>query len=124
MIQISLTAALALYSGILLAGAFAIWLYTEVSAQRTAILLERQHLWRCVFCLYTYLDDEAERMSRCPRCGSFNTLDDDGAKLAPAPAPRTVAPPEAEEEDEEEPRRNPSRQKRKGAKRRGPRKRR
>lgn len=121
MIEISLTAALALYSGIIVAGALAIWLYTEAATQRSYRVLEKQHLWRCTFCAYTYLDEAAEAFSQCPRCQSINTLEDPQARFVPARAQPSIP----DELPREVPaRRSPSRQKRPGARRRGPRRRR
>jgi hypothetical protein len=122
MIQLSLGAALALYGGIVMLGAVLLWLYTEISVQRTTYRLEKQHLWRCVFCAYTYLDDEAEGVSQCPRCGSFNSNDDAQARFVPIEREAVQA---AESDlDATQPRRNPSRQKHKGGGRRGGRRRR
>ena len=56
MTQISLTHALALYSVLLGVVIAAIWLYTEFTVHRYRGFLEKQYLWRCVYCGYTYLD--------------------------------------------------------------------
>lgn len=120
MIEISLTMALALYTGCILAGTFVIWIYTEARTHHAYQVLEKQYLWRCVYCAFTYLDEAAERMSQCPRCHSINTIDDRGARFV-----RTRLPDlEPELQREVDQRRNASRQKRPGAKRRGPRRRR
>lgn len=122
MIQISLTQAIVLYTAVIGTCALAIWLYTEMRVQFTYHVLEKQHLWRCTFCAYTYLDEAAERLSRCPRCNSFNAIDDSLTREVPvAPMP---AMPHASELGLEMPRRNPSRRKRPGAKKKGPRRRR
>ena len=125
MIEISLTMALALYSMVLLLITMAIWLYTEIAAFRTYRGLERQNLWKCSYCAYSYLDSESERISECPRCGSFNAKEDKGARFfairSRAPErPGGVSRPEAEAP---EPRRNPSRRKRSTSRSRGPRRR-
>ncbi|MBI2435661.1 MAG: hypothetical protein HYV26_22635 [Candidatus Hydrogenedentes bacterium] len=122
MYEISLTTAVVLYSSIVLFGGLGIWLYMETSTHHTYRVLEQQYLWRCVFCTYTYLDEAAERVSRCPRCHSLNSIEDAGVKLVQIrqPAAATLVP----AEPGEPPRRNPSRQKRPGARRRGPRRRR
>ena len=120
MITISLGQALLLYSGALLAGAAAIWLVTEYSTRRMYRFLGKQNLWRCFYCAYSYLDEDAEAMSECPRCHSLNTREDSSQGLAtPAPSP---AP--APEPQQDAPRRNPSRKHRPGARKRGPRRRR
>lgn len=121
MIQISLTTALALYSAILGIAAFAIWLFTEMREQHVYRTLEKQHLWRCIFCAYVYLDEAAVTVSECPRCGSYNAIDDKHARYIKAP--KTLRKERAERETPQEQRRNPSRRKRAGARRRGPRRR-
>jgi len=85
MIEISLTLALTFYSLLIGAGALAIWLYTELRAQHVYRVMEHQHLWRCVYCSFTYLDEAALTVSQCPRCGSFNAIDDKHARLVKAP---------------------------------------
>ena len=75
MIQITLKTAILLYLGFLSAAVCAIWLYTEVSTRGTFRRLTRQNFWQCEYCGYSYLDDEAVEISRCPRCESFNSLD-------------------------------------------------
>lgn len=121
MIQISLSSALVVYSIIILAGALAIWLYTEVTTRRGYLVLEKQYLWRCVFCSYTYLDADAVKHSKCPQCHSINSLEDKAARFIP-PSKRAMAAGETPERQES--RHNQSKGKRKGARHRGPRKRR
>ena len=85
MIQISLPTALAFYSAILGVILVAIWVFTEVSVRRSYHVIERQFLWRCVFCGYIYLDEEAEKLSLCPRCESYNSVEDRLARYADTP---------------------------------------
>ncbi len=116
MIELQLTEALALYSGVLAALVTAIWLYTELSVKRPQRRLGRQFVWRCVFCGCTYLDERSERLSECPRCANYNTAEEASSAAPPAPTQAEA------EETHMEPRRNPSRRKRRGQ-RRGPRRR-
>ena len=119
MIEISLPVALMVYSGIIVAGAFLIWLYTEITTRRAYLVLEKQYLWRCVFCSYVYLDQDAIKHSTCPQCHCINALGDEKARYIPvSKAMKAEAPRETHET-----RRNPSRGKRPGASRRGPRRR-
>lgn len=115
MIELQLTQALILYTGLLGLLALCVWVYTELSVRRPQRKLGQQFLWRCVFCGCSYLDEQAERLSQCPRCGNFNTA----AESAASPSPHATDP---------EPRRGPaegtSRGKRKHQRRRGPRRRR
>ncbi len=120
MITISLSQALLLYSAIVLIGAMVIWVYTQVTMQRAQRVLGRQYLWRCFYCAYSYLDEEAEAVSECPRCHSFNAREDAQPAYAGARNPGKTQDAPAEDR----PRRNPSHRRRPGARTRGPRKRR
>lgn len=121
MFQITLYDAIVLYSVVLGVLAGAIGLYTEVTTRRSYRFLERQFLWRCGFCGYTYLDESSDDISQCPRCQSFNAPEDKHVRdpLLVPPRRREVAQP-----DSELPQRNASRQKRPHRRRRGPRRRR
>jgi hypothetical protein len=121
-IQISLSTALIVYGTIIVAGAVAIWIYTEITSRRAYLVLEKQHLWRCVFCSYSYLDADAVTHSRCPQCHSLNAADDKQARFVPV-AGLPEGGDDAPEQDKVTPRHNPSKSKHKGAKRRGPRRR-
>jgi hypothetical protein len=114
-IEISLTQALILYSVLLGGLAMGIWLYTELSVRRPQRKLGRQFLWKCAFCGCTYLDEQAERVSQCPRCENFSTA----AEAAQAPSARAL-----EREPERGPAQGTSGRKRKHQRRRGPRRRR
>lgn len=120
MITISLSQALLLYSAIILLGALAIWVYTQVTMQRVHRTLGRQYLWRCFYCAYSYLDEEAEAVSECPRCHSLNAREDARPAYIAGRHPAQAQP----HGTEHRPRRNPSRARRPGARTRGPRKRR
>ena len=118
MIEISLTQALAIYSAVLGLTVTGIWLYTELSVRRPQRLLGHQFLWRCSFCGCTYLDEEAQRLSKCPRCNSFNAVDE-ATDRGGWPLVETES-----ETPEGAPGRNTSRRKRRHQRRRGPRRRR
>ncbi|HUW59662.1 MAG TPA: hypothetical protein VMZ06_01550 [Candidatus Bathyarchaeia archaeon] len=118
MIEISLTAALILYSSIIGLLAVSIWIYSEVTVRRSYRVLEKQFLWRCVFCGYIYLDEGAEQVSMCPRCESYNSTKDKLARYVKTP------PKPAKVVEDEDRGRNTSHRKRPHQRRRGPRKRR
>ena len=114
MIDISLYTAIALYGSIIIIGTLAMWIYTEVTAQRVHRVMETHNLWRCSFCGFAYLDDDAKEMSQCPQCGSLNRIDDAGVK----PYAVTAAPLEYTRTQGS---RNTSKSKQRGARSRGPR---
>lgn len=118
MIPLELSRALALYSLVLGIVIAAIWVYTEISVKRPQRYLGKQFLWKCLYCGYTYLDERAERASRCPRCESFNTLGEQRRD------PRLDAAIEHASRDASAAPRNTSKRKRPHQRRRGPRKRR
>lgn len=122
MIQITLRNALAFYSATLCLIVFLIWLFTEITVRRPHRVLGKQFLWRCVFCGYSYLDEEAEQLSQCPRCGSFNSTEDKHARVV-QDRPPEQGPDEEQWQEAQKSRRNPSRRKSPHKKRRGPRKR-
>jgi hypothetical protein len=113
-IELELSQALILYSALLGLLAGGIWLYTELSVRRPQRKLGQQFVWKCAFCGCTYLDEQAERLSKCPRCENFNTA----AEAAQSPMGRALEP-----EPPREPALGSSRGKRKHRRRRGPRRR-
>ncbi len=117
MIEISLTEALAIYSTILGLTISGIWLYTELSIRRPQRHLGEQFLWRCTFCGCTYLDEGAQHISQCPRCESFNAVEEAASRATTRfeETPQTADPLAG---------RNTSRRKRHHQRRRGPRSRR
>ena len=120
MIQLEIGEALILYSGILSVLAAGIWLYTELSSWRMHRTLGKQYLWRCTFCGFSYLDESAESISRCPRCESLNSVEDKNARVVKVRGEAYEGP----EPEMQETRRNTSKRKRPTQRRRGPRKRR
>jgi len=122
MIEIQLSHALALYAGALAAMIAVIWIYTAFSVRRTHLMLEKQNLWRCTFCGYTYLDESAASLSKCPRCASFNSSADAQEKIVQHGDPDGSVG-HAPQVETGQVRRNPSQRKRKHQRRRGPRKR-
>lgn len=88
MIEISLTTALTLYTIIIALIVLGIYLYTELSVRKPQQHLGEQFLWKCTFCACTYLDESANPISQCPRCGSYNSLEDNqGPQNIPIPTP-------------------------------------
>ena len=125
MIVITLNQALMIYSIILAAGFFFLLLYAELKIQRTAERLEKQHLWRCTICTYTYLDRPGVESSVCPRCASVSTLQDEKAKLVDTGQKMKINREKSKKKDVSEtgPRKNPSRGKQGRGGHRGPRRR-
>jgi phage FluMu protein Com len=121
MIQISITQALVIYSMLLVGAGIVVWVMAETTVRRYHRILGKQDLWRCFFCGYSYLDESGEPISKCPRCESFNTLDDREAKIHVGGMIEYEDVPNAEQLQSA--RRNPSHRKRPHQRRRGPRRR-
>lgn len=119
MIELELTHAVILYSVILGILFLGMWTFALVSTTRTHHVLEKQSLWRCVFCGYTYLDEGATALSECPQCGSFNSASDKHARFVRTRQRSS----KTEKPDSDGAPRNTSRCKRPHQRRRGPRKR-
>lgn len=118
MIELTLTQALAIYSGAVAVLAIGIWMYTELAVRRPQRSLGRQFLWRCTFCGCTYLDEQSRSLSPCPRCDSLNTREEGAA----TPAYGDTDGEKPAEDSPTEPARNTSRRKRR-QRSRGPRRR-
>ena len=121
MIQLELSTALAIYGALIAGGAFAIWLYTEITTRHAYHGLENQNVSRRDHYTCTYPDQHADTAPDCPRCHSLHRARDKGARLV-KPSRAATEPPA--EPAAEQPRRNPSRRKRPRARSRGPRRRR
>lgn len=119
MIEIDLSTAIVLYSSVLAVLVGGLWMYTELTVRRPQQYLGKQFLWKCNICGLSYLDEEATRLSQCPRCSSYITPDQ---KIARDAAERETAAASAEADQES--RRNPSKGKRRGQRHRGGRRRR
>lgn len=126
MIEITLTTAVLLYGALILSGFLLLYMVSELRARHVYRVLEKQFMWRCAFCGFLYLDENAAVISKCPRCESFNTMED-ALDKAVSKARQVVVDSGAERVQEEPgvvPRRNSARRKRPGQTRRGPRRRR
>lgn len=124
MIQITLGTALLIYGTLIIVGLVVLTILGELRATGVYQVLEKQFMWRCIFCNFLYLDEEAASLSQCPRCGSYNKSKE--AQDERVSANREQWAPEekrAPADPEDLPRRNPSRRKRPGQRRRGPRRR-
>ncbi len=115
MIEISITGAFIIYSFIIAFAGIILWGLSEMGTRRIYTVFKSQNVWECSYCAFVYLDMEAEEISQCPRCYSYNLLSHNNK----------IIQQEGEEENKNtEPRRNPSHKKHPHAQHRGPRKRR
>ncbi len=110
MIEVELTTALALYSGIIGVVVLMIWLYTELSVRRPQRRLGKQFLWRCTFCGCTYLDESAQTLSQCPRCANYNLTEE--AAAVPHTTPAAGSPMDTAADADDQPRKGSKRKRR------------
>ena len=76
MIEITISTAVLLYGAIILTGFLFLYMVSELRARHVYRVLEKQFMWRCAFCGFLYLDEDAVMLSKCPRCESYNTMED------------------------------------------------
>lgn len=72
MIELAPTTALMLYLGFTLLCLLGAWLFNHYRSKYKQILPSEKELHVCEFCHFAYLDQGAKRITRCPRCQSFN----------------------------------------------------
>lgn len=113
MIEISITGAFIIYSFIIALSGVILWGLSEVGTRRIYTAFKSQNVWECKYCAFIYLDTEAEEISQCPRCYSYNIISTANSAIQ-----------EENEKESSEPRRNPSHKKHPHARHRGPRRRR
>ncbi|HOK08705.1 MAG TPA: hypothetical protein PLT82_00095 [Candidatus Hydrogenedens sp.] len=114
MIEISITSAVIIYSVIIAFVGVFLWGLSEFGTRKIYTMFKNQNVWKCSYCAFVYLDTDAEEISQCPRCYSYNV----------ASSIEMEVNDESGKEMEIEPRRNPSHKKRPHAQHRGPRRRR
>jgi predicted Zn-ribbon and HTH transcriptional regulator len=72
MISIDFSLAVAMFSALILAGVLAAWIFARRGKDKD-LTVDPKFIWFCSVCTYTYINTKEERISVCPRCGSYNT---------------------------------------------------
>lgn len=72
MIELSPAMALLIYLGSTLAILMGVWVSSHYRQRRRRFLPLEKDLNVCEFCHFAYLDTGAQKLTRCPRCDSFN----------------------------------------------------
>lgn len=75
MIDVFPTTALMLYLGLLLTGFFTVWIFQSYGKTKKPILPLEKKLHICEFCHFPYLESPVKKITRCPRCSSYNSQD-------------------------------------------------
>ena len=74
MIELSPNTALMLYLGFTLAVLFIIWAASHYKRKDRNFLPLEKELVVCEFCLFAYIDEGNKKITRCPRCDSYNKV--------------------------------------------------
>jgi hypothetical protein len=74
MIRLDFYSAVGLYIFLFLGIILIIWLISRRDKEQD-LNLDSRFLWFCSVCTYTYVNTKEEKISACPRCGSYNKKD-------------------------------------------------
>jgi len=74
MIELSQTTALMMYLGLTLFVLLGAWIIHHYKSRNRRFLPMEQDLNVCEFCHFAYLDTGAKKITKCPRCQSFNSI--------------------------------------------------
>ena len=72
MIKIDISTAIAAYLVFSVIVVLVIWMTYEHSWKIKKYSSDKQVIWQCVICFYTYVDSTHQTYSTCPQCGSYN----------------------------------------------------
>lgn len=72
MIPVDITTAIFLYLMFSLCSIFTVWMWFEKSEHVRPGEREKNEIWNCLICTYTYVDSTHDTISKCPRCHSLN----------------------------------------------------
>jgi hypothetical protein len=71
MISIDFATGVAIYLFILISVVLLAWLLAKKGKDKN-LSPDPKFIWFCSICTYTYINTREERISICPRCGSYN----------------------------------------------------
>ncbi len=71
MINLNFYLAVSLYLSVFLTIVLISWLFTRKQKYKE-LSLDPELIWYCSVCTYTYINTKEDRISACPRCGSYN----------------------------------------------------
>lgn len=80
MMSVDLFWALALFTSVVLLFFSSLWVIRGPHKKR--VNLEKQFVWLCSICAYTYITTKEEKISKCPRCSNFNKKEAGGTKIS------------------------------------------
>lgn len=75
MMNVDLASALCAAMLALTAAAAAAFFHMHAGRTRNRQSLNARHIWLCTICTHIYVNTKDEKISVCPRCGSYNSRD-------------------------------------------------
>ncbi|MBS0654248.1 MAG: hypothetical protein JSR46_00580 [Verrucomicrobia bacterium] len=72
MIELPADIACLIYLGIAVTVLLGIWLYSHLASRKKKQVEFPLQYHSCEFCNFTYLENPAEKLSRCPQCNLLN----------------------------------------------------
>jgi len=49
-----------------------VWLWVPRAGRQETAALDPRFVWVCGVCTYNYVNTREDKISKCPRCGSYN----------------------------------------------------
>lgn len=74
MINLDFSLAIALYTVFVLVAVLSVWMFNKKEKKKDQTL-DPRFIWFCSVCTYTYINTKQDKISTCPRCGSYNRKD-------------------------------------------------
>jgi hypothetical protein len=71
MINLDFSLGIALYCSLVLGLILCAWLFSKKQKEKD-LSLDPRFIWFCSVCTYTYINTREDKISLCPRCGSYN----------------------------------------------------
>ncbi|OGX45176.1 MAG: hypothetical protein A3G38_04710 [Omnitrophica WOR_2 bacterium RIFCSPLOWO2_12_FULL_51_8] len=71
MISIDFSLTVALFTAVSLGALLVIWVFSRKQKDKE-LSLNPAFIWFCSVCTYNYVNTKEDKISVCPRCGSYN----------------------------------------------------
>lgn len=71
MINLDFSIGVSFYVLLSLSAIFMAWLFAKKQKDKD-LSLDQRFIWFCSVCTYTYVNTKEDKISVCPRCGSYN----------------------------------------------------
>lgn len=72
MIELTFNTLFILYLGVTVLMILGTWIYSHYRVKKRVFFTLEKALFVCEFCHYSYLEEEAKQLNRCPQCGLYN----------------------------------------------------